>query len=31
MNPSIQTLPVEIDHHIFDNFNVETILFSIRS
>lgn len=30
MKPSIETLPVEILHHIFDNLDTETILFSIR-
>ncbi|CAF3859433.1 unnamed protein product [Rotaria sordida] len=29
--PSIETLPVEIFHRIFDNLNAQTILFSIRS
>ncbi|CAF1068506.1 unnamed protein product [Rotaria sp. Silwood1] len=28
--PSIETLPVEICHHIFDNLDVKTILYSIR-
>ncbi|CAF4774864.1 unnamed protein product, partial [Rotaria sp. Silwood2] len=27
--PSIETLPLELLHRIFDNFNTETILFSI--
>ncbi|CAF4585634.1 unnamed protein product [Rotaria sp. Silwood1] len=30
MNPSIQILPVEIFHYIFDNLDAQTILFSIR-
>ncbi|CAF1489447.1 unnamed protein product [Rotaria sordida] len=29
-NPSIQILPVEIFHRIFDSLDVQTILFSIR-
>ncbi|CAF1369931.1 unnamed protein product [Rotaria sordida] len=30
INPSIQILPVEIFHRIFDSLDVQTILFSIR-
>jgi hypothetical protein len=31
INSSIETLPVELLHQIFDNLDTETILFSIRS
>ncbi len=31
MVPSIETLPVELFHRIFDNLDAQTILFSIRS
>jgi hypothetical protein len=30
INLTIQTLPVELIHRIFDNLDTETILFSIR-
>jgi hypothetical protein len=29
--PSIENLPVELFHRIFDNLDAQTILFSIRS